>query len=613
MCGIIGYLGKKEATPILVHGLRQMEYRGYDSAGVAVIAGDDAGIGVCKKMGKIHNLEEALQSIELKGNVGIAHTRWATHGVPSDANAHPHSDCGKKIYVVHNGIIENFRELKQKLENEGHVFASGTDTEVLAHLIEKHYKDTSLEKAVRESLSHVHGTYGIAVVASDEPEKIVAARLGSPLILGIVSNGEYIVASDVTAILRHTREVIYLDDGEVVTLTPKGYSIAVLNGEKIHKEVETVEWDVSQAEKAGFPHFMLKEIFEQDKTFEDVLRGRLVLEEGLVRLGGLLEVKDRLQKANRVTIVACGTAYYAGLVGKYMLEEYAGIPTEVEFASEFRYRKPVLQPEKDVVIAISQSGETADTLAAIREAKQKQCLTLGVVNVIGSTIARDVDAGVYSHAGPEIGVASTKAFTTQLGALAMITVFLGRQRQMSLVMGQRILKELQELPRLIQKTLKLNENIKAMAEKYSSTRDFLYLGRKYNYPIALEGALKLKEISYIHAEGYPAGEMKHGPLALIDENFPSLFIAPRDSVYEKVISNLSEIKARRGKVIALATEGDEDIPSIADDVLFIPKTLEMLTPILAAIPLQLFAYHCAVALGRNVDQPRNLAKSVTVE
>lgn len=613
MCGIIGYLGTKEAKPILLEGLKRMEYRGYDSAGIAVLAGKNQKVQLCKKVGKISNLEKALEGIKINGSVGIAHTRWATHGQPSDLNAHPHFDCGKKIFLAHNGIIENFRELKEKLQKEGHQFRTQTDTEILAHLIEKHYQNKNLEIAVREALAHVRGTYGLAVISSTEPGKIVAARLGSPLVLGVVNNGEYIVASDVTAILQHTRQVIYLDDGEVIFITPQGFTISTLDNQKIHKKIETVEWDLSQAEKAGFPHFMLKEIFEQPQVIGDALRGRLIVEDGLARLGGFVEIEERLQQIKRIIIVACGTAYYAGLIGEYMIEEYVGIPTDVEYASEFRYRKPVLYPQRNAIIAISQSGETADTLAAIREARRKGCLTLGVVNVVGSTIAREVEAGAYCHAGPEIGVASTKALATQLTVLAMITLFLGRQRGMSLVIGQRIAKELQEIPKLIKKILQKNNEIKRLAKKYYQYKNFLYLGRKYNYPIALEGALKLKEISYIHAEGYPAGEMKHGPIALIDEKFPSLFIAPQDSVYEKVISNIQEIKAREGKIIALATEGDRQIKKMVDDVIYIPKTLEMLTPLLAVIPLQLFAYHCAVLLKRNVDQPRNLAKSVTVE
>lgn len=612
MCGIIGYLGNKKATPILIEGLKRMEYRGYDSAGVAVLR-HNGKINCHKKKGKISELEKNLPVFFNDGSVGIAHTRWATHGEPSDLNAHPHASCDARLYVVHNGIIENYPALKKKLIKEGHAIKTQTDTEILSHLIEKYYKKYQpLEEAVKRALAEVRGTYGIAVVASNEPEKIVAARLGSPLVLGVVGEGEYIIASDVTALLKHTRQVIYLEDREIVTMTPKGFEIVTLDNRHIQKKIEQIEWNVDEAEKAGFPHFMLKEIMEQPKVVEDAMRGRLDTQEGLAHLGGFIEQEQRLSRIKRISIIACGTAYYAGLVGRYMIEEYAGIPVNVEFASEFRYAKPVIDKDTAVII-ISQSGETADTLAALREAKRKGALILGIVNVVGSTISREVDAGAYSHAGPEIGVASTKAFMSQLVILVLVAMYLGRQRGMSLVTGKRIAEELKLIPEKIKKILSNANKIKKIAKKYYQDDDFLYLGRKYNFPIAYEGALKLKEISYIHAEGCGSGEMKHGPIALIDKNFPCMFIAPNDSVYEKNISNLQEVKARKGKIIAVATEGNRAIKKMVDDVIYIPKTLEMLTPLLAVVPLQLFAYYCAVLLKRDVDQPRNLAKSVTVE
>ncbi|MFH1537253.1 MAG: glutamine--fructose-6-phosphate transaminase (isomerizing), partial [Patescibacteria group bacterium] len=481
------------------------------------------------------------------------------------------------------------------------------------HLIEKYYKkNVKLEDAVQKALHKVEGTYGIAVISSSEPKKIVAARLGSPLVLGLLKDDEYIIASDVTALLKHTRQVVYMEDREIVTVTPKGFNIVTLDNEKKEKEVEEIDWDTAEAEKQGYAHFMLKEIMEQPKVVEDAIRGRLQLDEGLAHLGGFIEKQDRLSEIERIVIVACGTAYYAGQVGEYMIEEYTGIPCEVEFASEFRYKKPVIN-DKTAVIIISQSGETADTLAALRESKRKGALTLGIINVVGSTIAREVDAGAYSHAGPEIGVASTKAFMSQLAILALVTIFLGRQRGMSMTMGRRIGEELQQIPRKIEEILKEEDKIKKLAKKYYKYENFMFLGRKYNFSIAYEGALKLKEISYIHAEGYASGEMKHGPIALVEKKFPALFIIPQDSVYGKNISNLQEIKARDGNIIVIATKGDKEIKQMASEVIYIPKTLEMLTPMLSVVPLQLFAYHIAVLLKRDVDQPRNLAKSVTVE
>jgi glucosamine--fructose-6-phosphate aminotransferase (isomerizing) len=611
MCGIVGYLGKNNALPVLVDGLRRLEYRGYDSSGIALMNAGEAVFSV-KSVGRIKNLEDKLNQdgINHFGNLGIAHTRWATHGKPNEANAHPHTDCNNKIWLVHNGIIENYKELKNRLEASGHNFRSETDTEVIAHLIEEEYKG-NLTEALVKVLPILKGTYGLVLYHVDEPNKILAARCGSPLVIGLAED-QTIIASDVSAIVSHTRQIIYLDDGEVAEINGNGFKIINLKNQEINKKIDNIDWDIAECEKKGYPHFMLKEIFEQPETIKDSLRGRTILEEGKIKLGGLENLLDELRQIDKINIAACGTARNAGLVGEYMLEEYAGVSTEVDYASEFRYRKPVLD-NKTIVIALSQSGETADTLAAVREAKEKGSLTLGIVNAVGSSIARETDAGVYNHIGPEISVASTKAFTSQVTILTLLTVLLGRQRQMSLVTGQRIIKELLALPEKIKKVLELNDHIKSIAEKYYQVKHFAYLGRKYNQPVAYEGALKLKEISYIHAEGFPSGEMKHGAIALIDKNFPSLFIAPVDSVYEKNLSNMQEIKSRGGKIIAITTEGNEKIADLADDVIYIPKTLEMLTPILSVIPLQLFAYHMAILNGRDVDKPRNLAKSVTVE
>ena len=530
--------------------------------------------------------------------------RWATHGIVNEVNAHPHQDCKGNIFLVHNGIIENYQELKEKLEKEGHKFNSECDTEVLCHLIEKYFEG-NLEEAVRKALREVRGTYGIAVISKKDPQKIVAARLSSPIILGI-NNEEFLVASDPAAIITRTKQIINLDDNEIAVLKLDNFFILK------EKPLETIEWSPEEAEKGGFAHFMLKEIMEQPESLENSQRGRIILEDGMAKLGGLESVKEKLRKIKRLIIVACGTAYHAGLVGEYILEEYAGIPVEVEIASEFRYKKPILD-KNTAVLAISQSGETADTLAAAREAKEKGVLTLGIVNVVGSSVARETEAGVYNHAGPEIGVASTKAFTSQLEVLALLTLFLGRQREMSLVIGQRIAKEISKIPALVREVLKNSSQIEKLAKQYKDYNNFLFLGRKYNFPIALEGALKLKEIAYVNAQGYGAGEMKHGPIALIDKDFPTLAICPSDSVYDKMISNIEEIKARKGKVIILATEGNKKIKELADDVIYIPKTLEMLTPILSVIPLQLFAYYMGVLRGCDVDKPRNLAKAVCVE
>ena len=592
-----------------MEGLRRLEYRGYDSSGVSV-ADNKNKIITLKTVGKIDNLANLLEKKMPEGNWGIAHNRWASHGRVSIENAHPHFDCQKNIFLVHNGIIENYRQLKEKLTKEGHKFLSETDTEVLAHLIEKFFRG-NLEEAVIKALKLVKGTYGLAIISRSDPEKIVVARMSSPILIGVGDN-EYIVASDASAILTHTKKVVYLNDGEVAIITPKGMNFTNLARENLLKKTEILEWDLEKVQKAGYPHFMLKEIFEQPEALKNSMAGRLIEKEGLAKLGGLESVQEKLREIERLIIVACGTAYLAGLVAEYMLEEYAGVPTEVEFGSEFRYRKPILD-KKTALLCISQSGETADTLAALREAKRKGILTLGIVNVVGSSISRETDAGVYNHIGPEIGVASTKAFTSQLIILALLTLFLGRQRQMSLVMGQRIAKEIKRLPDLMEKVLKQAPLIKKLAKKYYQSKNFLFLGRKYNYPIALEGALKLKEISYIHAEGYAAGEMKHGPIALIDKNFPTFGIATSDSVYEKMVSNLEEIKARGGPILVLATEGNQEIKKLTKDIIYIPKTLEMLTPILSVVALQLFAYYIAVLLGKDIDRPRNLAKSCTVE
>ncbi|PIS16561.1 MAG: glutamine--fructose-6-phosphate transaminase (isomerizing), partial [Candidatus Portnoybacteria bacterium CG09_land_8_20_14_0_10_44_13] len=580
-----------------------------DSAGFALA--EDGGVVILKAVGRVEELEKQVGERDFLGTAGIAHTRWATHGKPSKENAHPHVDCRQEIFLVHNGIIENYKELKESLKKRGHRFSSETDSEVIAHLIEEYYGEDSLEEAVRKALLKATGTYGIAVLSQREPNKIVAARKGSPLILG-VGKDEFIIASDVAAIIRYTDRVVYLNDGEMVVIGRDGYEVSNLERTRIDKRVDRIDWSVEKAEKQGFAYFMLKEIFEQPEAIKNAIRGRVLSADGNVKLGGLDDVRERLREINRLVIVACGTAYHAGLVGKYMLEEYAGIRADIEYGSEFRYRKPILD-SKTAVLAVSQSGETADTLAAVKEAKNKGALALGIVNAVGSTIARETDAGIYNHAGPEIGVASTKAFTSQLSILALLTVFLGRQREMSCVTGKRILNELAEIERHIKTILKQAKEIEKIARKYSGFNNFLYLGRKYNYPIALEGALKIKEIAYVHAEGYPFGEMKHGSIALIDENFPSIAIVTKDSVYEKTISGVQEIKARGGKIIAIATSGDKEIKKLVDDVIYIPKTLEMLTPMISVVPLQLLAYYFGVQKGLDVDKPRNLAKSVTVE
>ena len=607
MCGIVGYVGKREAAPLLLEGLKRLEYRGYDSAGICVADGEK--LAMHKTAGRVDGLVELMEGKKF-GTYGIAHTRWATHGVPNTINAHPHSDCKNNIYVAHNGIIENYRELKEKLIKEGHTFVSDTDTEVLSHLIEKFYKN-NLEQAVIKALKLVRGAYGLAIVAQRDPGKVVAVKNSSPVVVGL-GDHEAIVASDASAILMHTKQVVYLNDGEIAVVTKDGVTFTNLAKEKLSKKPETLEWGLEATQKGGYEHFMLKEIFEQPESLKNTLRGHLVEKDGAAKLGGIDTVEDKLRPINKMVIVACGSASYAALLGKYMLEEYAGISCEVAPGSEFRYRKPVLD-DKTAFLAISQSGETADTLVSLQEAKQKGVVTLGIVNVIGSAIARDTDAGIYTHSGPELAVATTKALTSQFAALALLTLYLGRQRGMSLVTGQRIVKELKKMPELIKEVLKTAPEVKRLAKKYYKSQSFFFTGRKYQYPIALEGAIKLKEISYIHAEGLAGGELKHGPITLIDKDFPTFGIVLKDSVYEKTFSNLEEIKARGGPILAVATEGDKDILKITKDVIYIPKTLEMLAPILSVIPLQLFAYYCAVYNGRDVDKPRNLAKSVTVE
>ncbi len=608
MCGIVGYVGKQKAVPILMEGLKRLEYRGYDSAGIAVL--ENNGLHFEKTAGKISVLEEMLQGKTFEATTGIAHTRWATHGEPTNQNAHPHIDCKGEIAVVHNGIIENFDALKEVLARKGHKFTTQTDTEVLAHLIEEYFEG-DLAEATRIALSLVEGTYGIAVLSKKNPQLIVAARNGSPLVIG---NGEEenFVASDVSAILKHTKQVVYLKDNEMAVITPQNFSITTIDNVQVTPHIQEITWSLDMIEKGGYPHFMLKEIFEQPMTLRDAIRGRLDFGEGTARLQGLNLQYEELQHINRIIFLACGTSWHAGLIGEYMIEEIAGIPVEVEYASEFRYRSPIIQ-NGSIVFAISQSGETADTLAAMREAKKKGVTVLGVCNMVGSTIARESDGGVYIHAGPEIGVASTKAFTSQIMVLSLISLLLARMRNISLEKGREIIQHLREIPEKVEAALKKEDEVKKIAQLYYQKNNFLYLGRGINFPVALEGALKLKEISYIHAEGYPAAEMKHGPIALIDENMPVVVLAIKDTVYDKVLSNIEELKARKAKVIVIATEGDCEISKKVEHAIYIPKTLDMLTPLLSIIPLQLLAYHMAVLRGCNVDQPRNLAKSVTVE
>jgi glutamine---fructose-6-phosphate transaminase (isomerizing) len=609
MCGIVGYIGPRQAAGLLLEGLRRLEYRGYDSAGIAVVNG--RGLKIMKAAGKLSVLEGELLENMPQGTIGIGHTRWATHGAPTTTNAHPHTDQSGRIAVIHNGIIENSASIRKALEQRGHTFKSDTDTEVLAHLVGEFYHG-NLEEAVANALRDVEGAYGLAFISSEEPGVIVAARNGSPLLVGVGEN-EFFVASDASPLLEHTRAVVYLDDGEMVVLTRDGYRVRNLETPRISKPVNQIDWDLATVERGGYAHFMLKEICEQAESLCNTLRGHLLEEEGTARVSGLNLTDDELKQFERVIITACGTSWHSGIIGEYMLEEMARLPVEVEYASEFRYRNPVVDP-KTLVIGISQSGETADTLAAIREAKRRGGRTVGLVNVVGSTIAREVDGGIYLHAGPEIGVASTKAFTSQVAALALVTLRIARLRNLSILQGREFIKALQRLPAQVSQILERSHEIESLADRFLRTsKNALYLGRGVNFPVALEGALKLKEISYIHAEGYPAAEMKHGPIALIDENMPVVFIAPRDAVHSKIVSNIEEVKARGGKVIALINDGDAEIQRLADATFTIPVTLDLLTPILTSIPLQLLSYYVAVRRGCNVDQPRNLAKSVTVE
>ncbi len=608
MCGIVAYIGKKQAVPILLEGLKRLEYRGYDSAGIAVHSNKK--LVLQKIAGRVSKLEELMSKEKIDSTVGIAHTRWATHGEPTDENAHPHTDCKGKIAVVHNGIIENCNALRKYLTQKGHKLRTDTDTEVIAHLIEEHYEGDLL-RAVRIALSEVQGTYGVAVISLDHPREIVCARNGSPLVLGDGGN-EYFVASDAAPIVPHTRQVVYLEDGELASIKDDGFTITTLEEQEIKPKIEEISWTLDKIEKGGFPHFMLKEIFEQPNTLRNAIRGRLNQTDGTTRLDGLDRHHKELERVNRIILTACGTAWHAGLIGEYMLEAMTRVPVEVEYASEFRYRSPVVD-NNTILFAISQSGETSDTLAALREAKRRGATALGICNVVGSTIARETDGGVYIHAGPEIGVASTKAFTSQIMVLSLISLLMGRMRTISIEKGREIIEAIQKIPDQVAEILKLDNKIKEIASDFYKKRNFLFLGRGYNFPVALEGALKLKEISYIHAEGYPAAEMKHGPIALIDDNMPVVFIAIRDSVFEKVLSNIEEVKSRKGVVIAITTEGDEEIKSKVKYCIPIPKTIDLLTPLLTVIPLQLLAYHIAVMRGCDVDKPRNLAKSVTVE
>jgi len=610
MCGIVGYIGSQNALPLLLNGLHRLEYRGYDSAGVALWT--DEGIWMQKAAGKIAELERILPAEPPQSTLGIGHTRWATHGEPNSVNAHPHCDCSRRIAVVHNGIIENFTLLRDELIRKGHTFQSQTDSEVLCHLFEEYLeRGMELGEAVRQGLACVHGTYGLAIIDRDHPDTLVAARNGSPLVIGH-GEEEFFLASDAAPLVGVIKSVTYLDDGELAVLTRSGMTVRTIENCPVDKHAEPIDLDLQQIEKAGYAHFMLKEIMEQPSTLADTLRGRLMWEEGTARLGGIEHDFESLLYARRIVLTACGTSWHSALIGEFMFEELLGIPVEVEYASEFRYRNPIVNDDS-VVIAISQSGETADTLAAIREAKRKRSKVYGICNVVGSSIARETDAGVYLHAGPEIGVASTKAFTSQVTVLALITLLLGRMRSISSARGRELVSELQAIPGKIRTILEQHEEIRQIAEIHQYVRNCLYLGRGYNYPVALEGALKLKEIAYVHAEGYPAAEIKHGPIALIDNQMPVVVIATRDSIYEKILSNIEEVRARSGRVIAIATEGDQEIKKHAQYVIYVPQTIEMLSPLLTIIPLQLFAYYMAILRNCDVDQPRNLAKSVTVE
>ncbi len=614
MCGIVGYIGPRQAFPIILNGLKRLEYRGYDSAGIAIINPEKKSFNVYKYKGKVADLENNTLGKDLSGNIGIGHTRWATHGEPNDINAHPHVSMNQKFIIIHNGIIENYARLKKRLEDRCYKFSSETDTEVLVNLIEYIYikGQVSAEIAIRLALTKVEGAYGILVLCTDEPDTIFAARKGSPLVVGI-GEGEYFFASDATPIIEHTNRVVFLNDNDVAIVKPDQVTFKTIMNVPVTPTIQELDMDIGEIEKGGYEHFMLKEIFEQPRAIEDTIRGRISLEKKEITLGGLFNVMDKLVQSKRIIIIGCGTSWHAGLVGEYLLEDIARIPVEVEYASEFRYRNPVLFPD-DIVIAISQSGETADTLAAIRLAKQAGCLVLGICNVVGSSIPRETHAGVYTHAGPEIGVASTKAFTAQVTVLTMMAVLLGSKRKtISEEQYRYYIEQIYSIPLKIEKILEQHQKIKELSEKYYNITNSLYLGRGYLFPVALEGALKLKEISYIHAEGYPAAEMKHGPIALIDEHMPVIVLASKDKSYEKIVSNIQEVKARKGIVIAVVTEGDDTIAKLADHIIEIPETPDILTPLISVIPLQLLSYYIAVLRGCNVDQPRNLAKSVTVE
>jgi glucosamine--fructose-6-phosphate aminotransferase (isomerizing) len=611
MCGIVGYIGYRDAYPIIIKGLHRLEYRGYDSAGIALF---DNGLRVFKKAGKVSDLENFVKNITLSGTIGMGHTRWATHGAPSDRNSHPHTSSDRKLTIIHNGIIENYAIIKETLVAKGHVFKSDTDTEVLIHLVEDIKKETGLDllEAVRITLNKVIGAYAIVIMSADEPDMLIAARKGSPMVIG-VGDDEYFVASDATPIVEYTKNVIYLNDNEIAYIHRDELLIKNIDNTIQTPYIHELDLKLELLEKGGYDHFMLKEIYEQPRSIRDCLRGRIYPEQGKVQLGGIKEYKEKLKNVDRIIIVACGTSWHAGLVGEYLIEEHARVPVEVEYASEFRYRNPIIS-EKDLVIAISQSGETADTMAALELAKEKGATIFGICNVVGASIPRITDAGVYTHAGPEIGVASTKAFSAQVTVLTLIAFFIAQQRgtiaQSKLI---EYLTELDRIPELVEATLKCNDHVKEIADKFKGSNNCLFLGRGSSFPVALEGALKLKEISYIHAEGYPAAEMKHGPIALIDAELPVIFIATKNSSYEKVVSNIQEVKARGGHVIAIVSEGDTIVKRMAEYTIEIPQTNEAFVPLLATIPLQLLAYHIAVLRGCNVDQPRNLAKSVTVE
>ena len=608
MCGIIGYIGFRDVAPVLLNGLRRMEYRGYDSAGIAVLHHGD--LNITKVSGKIAILTSKLEGQSIQGNIGLGHTRWATHGEPTERNAHPHTDASGRFIIIHNGIIENYYTLKNDLISKGRNFSTDTDSEVLVQLIAELYNG-DIEQTVWMALSKVKGTYGLAVLCQDEPDKLIAARLGSPLVLGL-GEGENFIASDLAAIVDYTRNVIFLDDGEMAVVTREKVTSTSLDRQIVDKKVEKIFFDIKEIEKGGYNHFMLKEIFEQPNSLRDAMRGRLLDSEGTSRLGGLLDYEEELMNVKRFIILGCGSSWHAGMIGEYLIEEMAGIPVEVEYASEFRYRNPIIEPGT-IALAISQSGETIDTLAAMREARNRGATVFGICNVVGSTIARESQAGVYIHAGPEIGVASTKAFTAQVTVMMLLALKLARQRGMSIEKGRKIVSGMQKIPDKVQAILNRSHEIYDIAVKFADRSHAMYLSRGINFPVALEGALKLKEISYIHAEGYPAAEMKHGPIALIDENMPVVFIAVNGSTYEKVIGNIEEVRARKGIIIAVVSEGDEVIRRHAHHVIEIPPSNQFDSPILSVIPLQLFAYHIAVLRGCNVDQPRNLAKSVTVE